>query len=155
MAMMVAMVMMVMVSTSAVAAAASPYRAVLLSHVDLPVSLQVALVRCGVVADVTDKVFLSVVNGQMALQQRFPTESSAAVVAGVAVVVEDHGVFPEGSFCVEENTAALQHLGAGLVHGEHVSLEVVPPVGGVPALRAREQLPAVTVRHRIVYRNYG
>lgn len=115
----------------------------LLPGMDLPVPLQVALVARRVVTHSAHKVFLPVVHRQVALQQRFPAEPAATEVAGVAVVVEDHGMFPERGFRGEQDAAALEHLGGGLVHGEHVSLEVVPPVRGVAALGAREQLPAV------------
>lgn len=81
----------------------------------------------------------------MTFEQSLAAESASAEAAGVAVVVVDEGVFTQGGFGVEEDAATLQHLGAGLVHGQHVALQVVAPVSRVAALGAGEQLPAVVV----------
>lgn len=60
-------------------------------------------------------------------------------------MVEDGDVLAEGRLGGEGHATALQLFVARLVHGGHVTLQVVASVCDVSAVRAREQLPAERV----------
>lgn len=70
----------------------------------------------------------------MPLEQRFSAEPTTTKITGVAVVMEHHGMFTEGSFCVEDDTTAFQHPSTGLVHCQHMAFEVISAICGVPTV---------------------
>lgn len=95
----------------------------------------------GVITYGTHKIFLSVMNRQVSLQQGLPAEASTAVEARVTMVMKYHRMFSERRLCGEEYSAALHKFGASSVHGEHVSFEIITSVRGIPTFGTREKLP--------------
>ena len=99
-------------------------------------TVQVGLVTRPVLTDRTDEWFLSGVNLEVTVQQSFPHESlpTARPGAGVTLAVNLLGVSSHVRLPEESDAAAEVRGGEPLVHGHHVSLEVVPPVGLVLTL---------------------
>ena len=108
------------------------------AFVHLLVPFQVALVTGRVVALPADVVLLPAMHRQMALQERLPAEVPPAVAAHVAVVVEDEHVITQRCLVFEGYAATFQTLVALLVHGQHVTFQIVLPVGQISTLRTTE-----------------
>ena len=120
---------------------------------DPHVSVQVALVTRSVVTHRAHEGLLPGVDLEVTVQERLPHEPLAAAGpgAGVALGVNLPGVGPHVRLPEEGQAAAGVGRGQSLVHGDHVPLEVVPPVClvlalGVAAPERLVQALAVTVR---------
>ena len=107
--------------------------------VDLHVTLQVALVRRGVVAQGAGELFEARVDGVVAPQEGASAEDPPADGADVAVAVVGGRVVTQRRFVGEPRPAAFQDGGALFVHGGRVTLEIVAPVRPVRTQRARKQ----------------
>ena len=85
------------------------------------VTVQVALVTCGVAAHPTDVVLLAAVDSDVPLQQRLATEGATTDATVVAVFVTGHDVVTQRCLVLEDNVATLQGLGAHLVHRDDMA----------------------------------
>ena len=106
-------------------------------EVDPDVSVQVALVAGAVLTHGTHEGLLPGVDLDVTVQERLPHKPlpAARPGAGVALAVDVPGVRPHVRLPVEHDAAAGVGRGEPLVHGDHVPLEVVPPIGLVLTLR--------------------
>ena len=100
-------------------------------EVDPDMPVQVGLVTGAILAHWTHEWLLPGVDLEMPVQQSLADEALAAAwpCAGVALTVDLLGVRPHVRLPEECDTAAEVRRGQPFVHGHHVSLEVVPPVG--------------------------
>ena len=123
---------------------------------DPHVAVEVRLVAGAVLTDRTDERLLARVDLEVSVQKGFSDEAFAAAGpgAGVAVLVHLFGVRSHVRFSEEGDPAAEVRTVQPLVHGHHVTLQVVPTVRLVVALRvsALERLvvpfAGVAVRRR-------
>src|SRR6218665_2306587 len=98
---------------------------------NLLVSFQVALVTRRIAAVCACVVLPAVVYRQMSLEQRLSAEAASTVETRVAAVMVGDYVIAQSCLAVEGQIAAFKHATAPLVHGHHVTFEVVLPVGHV------------------------
>ena len=121
-------------------------------QVDPHVTVQVALVAGAVLTYRTNKRLFACVDFEVTVEQRFPHEALATSWprAGIALGVHIFGMLSHVGLPEKRHATAEVRRVEPLMHGHHVSLQVVPAIGLVATLWVstleRLVLPPVTIR---------